>query len=86
MIRIVFPEYKNEIIASAIEEAKLKYDEFEPILAESLEEACEILASDGMLIKRPLLIKENKIVQIGYRTEYSATLFQHDKSTISRHI
>ncbi len=41
MIRIVFPEYKNEIIASAIEEAKLKYDEFEPILAESLEEACE---------------------------------------------
>lgn len=41
MIRIVFPEYKNEIIAAAIEEAKEKYGDFEPVLAKSLEEACE---------------------------------------------
>lgn len=36
----------------------------------SLDEAANLLASDGMLIKRPLLVKEGKIVQIGYRTAY----------------
>jgi phosphate acetyltransferase len=41
MIKIVFPEYKNEIIAAAIEEAKQKYSDFMPVFAESLEEACE---------------------------------------------
>jgi phosphate acetyltransferase len=44
MIRIVFPEYKNEIIASAIKEAEEKYGaEFKAITAESLEEACELV-------------------------------------------
>ena len=41
MIRIVFPEYKNEVISNAIKEAKEKYPDFEAITAESLEEACE---------------------------------------------
>lgn len=36
----------------------------------SLDEALDLLANDGMLIKRPLLIKDGKIVQIGYRTKY----------------
>ena len=41
MIKIVFPEYKNEIIAAAIEEAKAKNPNFEPVFADSLVEACE---------------------------------------------
>ena len=41
-IRIVFPEYKNEAIKSAVEAAKEKYgEELEVLTAESLEEACE---------------------------------------------
>ena len=33
----------------------------------------ELLASNGMLIKRPLLIKDGKIVQIGYKeSDYEA--------------
>ena len=34
-------------------------------------EAAELLATDGMLIKRPILEKDGKILQIGYRTEYA---------------
>lgn len=38
----------------------------------SLEDAAVLLASDGMLIKRPILLDETgKIMQIGYRTAYS---------------
>lgn len=33
-------------------------------------EALELLAADGMLIKRPLLVKDGKVLQIGYRTAY----------------
>ncbi|MBY5034001.1 arsenate reductase family protein [Streptococcus gallolyticus] len=36
----------------------------------SVDEALALLASDGMLIKRPILIKDGKVLQIGYRTEY----------------
>lgn len=36
----------------------------------SLDEAVEFLASDGMLIKRPILIKDGKVLQVGYRTPY----------------
>ncbi|NQN90621.1 arsenate reductase family protein [Streptococcus suis] len=36
----------------------------------TLEDALVLLANDGMLIKRPLLIKDGKILQIGYRTKY----------------
>lgn len=36
----------------------------------AVDEALSLLASDGMLIKRPILIKDGKVLQIGYRTEY----------------
>ncbi|MBR1802166.1 phosphate acetyltransferase [Candidatus Saccharibacteria bacterium] len=53
MIKIVFPEYKNEIIVAAIEVAKEKYGlEFSPVFAESLEESCEKVktgAADAMI-------------------------------------
>ena len=34
------------------------------------QKAAELLASDGMLVKRPLLIKEGQVLQIGYRKPY----------------
>lgn len=37
----------------------------------TVKEAADLLASDGMLIKRPLLVKDGKIVQVGYRKPYS---------------
>lgn len=36
----------------------------------SAQEAADLLASDGMLIKRPILLKDGKLLQIGYRTAY----------------
>ena len=36
----------------------------------SMEEAAEILSTDGMLIKRPILLVDGKVRQIGYRTSY----------------
>ena len=36
----------------------------------SMEQALDLLSNDGMLIKRPLLIQDGKILQIGYRTKY----------------
>ena len=36
----------------------------------SAHEAADILATDGMLIKRPLLVQDNRILQIGYRKAY----------------
>ncbi|HEM3725818.1 TPA: arsenate reductase family protein [Streptococcus suis] len=36
----------------------------------TVDQALELLANDGMLIKRPLLIQDGKILQIGYRTKY----------------
>lgn len=36
----------------------------------TVDEALNLLANDGMLIKRPLLIQDGKILQIGYKTPY----------------
>ena len=36
----------------------------------SAQEAADLLATDGMLIKRPLLVRDNQILQIGYRKAY----------------
>ena len=36
----------------------------------SQDEAVKLLSSDGMLIKRPILIKDGKVLQVGYRTPY----------------
>ncbi|GFH42022.1 arsenate reductase family protein [Lactococcus hodotermopsidis] len=39
----------------------------------SLLEAADLLASDGMLIKRPILLDETgKVLQIGYRATYAS--------------
>ena len=35
------------------------------------QEAADLLATDGMLIKRPLLVRDNQILQIGYRKAYA---------------
>ncbi|MFC3931349.1 arsenate reductase family protein [Streptococcus dentapri] len=37
----------------------------------TLDQALDLLAADGMLIKRPILVKDNRILQIGYRTPYA---------------
>jgi len=34
------------------------------------QEAADLLSTDGMLIKRPLLVRDNQILQIGYRKAY----------------
>ena len=36
----------------------------------SKQEAAKLLASDGMLLKRPILVKSGQIQQIGYRKAY----------------
>ena len=36
----------------------------------SKQEAAKLLASDGMLLKRPILVKGGQIQQIGYRKAY----------------
>lgn len=38
----------------------------------SVDEALALLAADGMLIKRPILVKANRVLQIGYRQPYEA--------------
>lgn len=37
-------------------------------------EAIALLAADGMLIKRPILLKDGQLVQIGYRKPYKEIL------------
>ncbi|MBJ8326020.1 arsenate reductase family protein [Streptococcus pacificus] len=36
----------------------------------SIDEAVDLLSSDGMLIKRPLLINDNQLLQVGYKKSY----------------
>ncbi|WP_314366369.1 arsenate reductase family protein [uncultured Streptococcus sp.] len=51
----------------------LKYRELglkEKVPHLSAQEAADLLATDGMLIKRPLLVRDNRILQIGYRKAY----------------
>lgn len=37
----------------------------------TVDEALALLSKDGMLIKRPILIDKDKVLQIGYRTPYA---------------
>lgn len=51
----------------------LKYRELglkEKVPHFTAQEAADLLATDGMLIKRPLLVRDNQILQIGYRKAY----------------
>lgn len=36
----------------------------------TVDEALSLLAQDGMLIKRPILVKDDQVLQIGYRSAY----------------
>lgn len=40
----------------------------------SIDEATRLLASDGMLIKRPILIEDNRVLQLGHRKSYETLL------------
>ena len=51
----------------------LKYRELglkEKVPHLTAQEAADLLATDGMLIKRPLLVRDNRILQMGYRKAY----------------
>ncbi|MFC2770250.1 arsenate reductase family protein [Streptococcus gordonii] len=51
----------------------LKYRELglkEKVPHMTAQEAADLLATDGMLIKRPLLVRDKQILQIGYRKAY----------------
>ena len=40
----------------------------------SIDEAASLLASDGMLIKRPVPVKDNQVLQLGHRKSYAELL------------
>ena len=60
-------------IKSFFNTSGLKYRELglkEQVPHMTAQEAADLLATDGMLIKRPLLVRDNQILQIGYRKAY----------------
>ena len=60
-------------IKSFFNTSGLKYRELglkEKVPHMTAQEAADLLATDGMLIKRPLLVQDNRILQIGYRKAY----------------
>ena len=61
-------ELKSFFNTSGLKYRELGLKEKVPHL--SAQEAADILATDGMLIKRPLLVRDNQILQIGYRKAY----------------
>lgn len=61
-------ELKNFFNTSGLIYKELNLKEKLPTMKE--EEQLELLASNGMLVKRPILITENKVI-IGYKKEYS---------------
>ncbi|MDR2975761.1 MAG: arsenate reductase family protein [Streptococcaceae bacterium] len=55
----------------------MKYRELglkDKVASMSVQEAAQILASDGMLIKRPLIVKDGELIQIGYKEDKYKTL------------
>lgn len=93
MIRIVFPEYKNSIIAKAIEVAETKFPDFEAVPAETLEEAClkvkngdaDAMAAGIDHTSREVILACRDIigVQDTGKTEYSETTGRPLKKTFS---
>ena len=61
-------ELKSFFNTSGLKYRELGLKEKVPHL--SAQEAADLLATDGMLIKRPLLVRDNQILQIGYRKAY----------------
>lgn len=68
----------------------LKYRELglkEKVPHLTAQEAADLLATDGMLIKRPLLVRDNQILQIGYRKAYEELgLWSIKNSCILNHV
>mgnify|MGYP000917822376 CR=1 FL=1 len=48
----------------------IKYRELGLVGSLSNQEAAKLLASDGMLLKRPILVENGAVKQIGYRKSY----------------
>ena len=61
-------ELKSFFNTSGLKYRELGLKEKVPHL--TAQEAADLLATDGMLIKRPLLVRDNQILQIGYRKAY----------------
>ena len=61
-------ELKSFFNTSGLKYRELGLKEKVPHL--TAQEAADLLATDGMLIKRPLLVRDNRILQIGYRKAY----------------
>ena len=92
MIKIVFPEYKNETIKAAIESAKLKYgEELVPVTAETLEEACEKVKNkeaDAMVAgidytSREVILSCRDIIGMRNTNDYSDDTGRPIKKTFS---
>ena len=68
----------------------LKYRELglkEKVPHMTAQEAADLLSTDGMLIKRPLLVRDNQILQIGYRKAYEELgLWSIKNSCILNHV
>ena len=62
-------ELKSFFNTSGLKYRELGLKEKVPHL--TAQEAADLLATDGMLIKRPLLVRDNQILQIGYRKAYA---------------
>ena len=62
-------ELKSFFNTSGLKSRDLGLTEKVPHL--TAQEAADLLATDGMLIKRPLLVRDNQILQIGYRKAYA---------------
>ena len=61
-------EIKAFFNTSGLKDRELGLKEKVPHLTS--QEAADLLSTDGMLIKRPLLVRDNQILQIGYRKTY----------------
>jgi len=48
----------------------------------TLEEACQVLSTDGMLIKRPILVKDNHFLAIGFNENDYKGVFTSWKSNV----
>ena len=67
-------ELQDWMIKSFFNTSGMKYRELglkDKVDQLTVKEAADLLASDGMLIKRPLLVKDGKVVQVGYRKPYA---------------
>ena len=78
-------ELKSFFNTSGLKYRELGLKEKVPHL--TAQEAADLLSTDGMLIKRPLLVRDNQILQIGYRKTYEELgLWNIKNSCILNHV